>query len=123
MTAQRQPQPLRTVPKRVGAGCYNQVRLALGRLGAPLRVPLARHRGLEMILAKDCWTCVDSLNDDLVVLQWISFDAQRSALHEPVGCQLQVYHLHAGLVMGSVLEDLEQVLARRPPPHSGRRPD
>ena len=39
------PQPLRVMPKTIPATCYNRVRLALIRLGKPLRFGLPRHRG------------------------------------------------------------------------------
>ena len=119
MENRRKLTPLRAVPKTIDAACYNQVRLALRRLGDPLRVKLARHRGLAMILTDDCWTCVDSLNDDLTIMEWVAFAGHRSGLHDPVNCQLRLYHLHAGLIMGTVLEDLEQVLQHRHDLHPG----
>ena len=100
------------------AACYNQVRLALRRLGNPLRIKLVRHRGLTMILTDECWTCVDSLSD-LTIMEWVAFAGHRSGLHDPVNCRLRLYHLHAGLIMGTVLDDLEQVLKHRHDLHPG----
>lgn len=106
--------PLRTLPKVVAAGCFNEVRLALLRLGSPLRVGLRKHTGLEFILERDRWLCVDSPRDDLPVLEWCGFACRgRDALHEPVQCVLRLYHLHAGLIMGSVLDELEALLKVR----------
>jgi hypothetical protein len=42
--------PLRIFSKKIEAACYNRGRLALLRLGDPLRVPLPLHRGLVVIL-------------------------------------------------------------------------
>jgi len=107
-------QPLRTLSKQVDAACYNQVRIALRRLQRPLRVALSRHRGLDLLLDEDGWLCVDAARNDLPVLAWHGFDTHgRSALHEPVVCRLDLYHIHAGLVMGTVLEDLERILRER----------
>jgi hypothetical protein len=39
--------------------------------------------------------------------------AERQGLHEPVQCELCFYHMHAGLIMGSALEQLSQALAQR----------
>lgn len=48
----------------MAAATYNRIRLALLRLGSPLRLPLTGLRTLEMVLEKDAWVCVDaSLND------------------------------------------------------------
>lgn len=107
-------QPLRVVQKQVDAACYNQVRLGLRRLPRPLRLQLPRHRGLELVLDDEGWLCVDAARNDLPVLAWHDFDAcGRSALHEPVVCRLNMYHIHAGLVMGTVLEDAEGILRER----------
>lgn len=104
--------PLRALPKTIEAACFNSVRLALARRGHPLRVVLTGHRGLEIILEDRFWLCVDSLQNDRPVLGWHEFEtAGRNALHAPVRCQLCLYHVCAGLVMGSVLDDLQQVLA------------
>ncbi|MCA1805975.1 MAG: hypothetical protein LC646_11740 [Xanthomonadaceae bacterium] len=107
--------PLRVMPKTIEATCYNQVRLSLLRLGHPLRVPLPEHRGLEIILENDHWLCVDSAFDDQPIMAWLDFDTRRhnQALHEPVPCELRLYHMHAGLVMGSALAAMEQSLSIR----------
>jgi hypothetical protein len=103
--------PLRIFPKQITATCYNQGRLALLRVGSPLRVALLQHRGLEVILDKTMWLCVDTNAEDLPVMAWREFKIRgRSNLHRPVACELWLYHSCAGLVMGSALDDLEQVL-------------
>lgn len=105
------PLPLRTMPKQVPATCYNRVRLALLRIGKPLRIALTRHRGLEIVLADDTWRCVDSLAGDQLILAWHRFaSVGRDNLVEPVACELVLYHHCAGLVMGTALNDLEQAV-------------
>lgn len=105
---------LRIFPKTIDAVCYNRARLALRRLGQPLRIALDRHQGLEVILDNDCWFCVDSLHNDVPVFAWCRFDTRdRWELNAPVRCSLEIYHLHGGLVMGSALEALDQALERR----------
>ena len=114
MTATREFPPLRSLPKRLEAAYYNRVRLALRRLGCPLRVALPRHRGLEAILDDDAWLCVDTTRDDLPVLAWRAFaTCGRNSLHEPVDCRLDLYHWHAGLIMGTALEALDAALSTR----------
>ena len=60
MHDQPKPTALRTMPKSIEASVYNHVRLALRRLGFPLRVPVPGHRGLEIILDDRIWLCVDA---------------------------------------------------------------
>ncbi|ADE16472.1 conserved hypothetical protein [Nitrosococcus halophilus Nc 4] len=106
--------PLRVLPKTIEATDFNRVRLALRRLGRPLRVALPAHRGLEVILDNHMWLCVDSFHQDQPVLAWRSFETiDRYGLHEPVRCELCLYHTHAGLIMGSAIEQLSEALAKR----------
>lgn len=113
------PPPLRVMPKTIPATCYNRVRLALIRLGKPLRIDLPRHRGLEMVLADDAWRCVDSLSEDQLILAWRAFaSGGRDNLTEPVACELFLYHHCAGLVMGSALSAMEEALDARLVPNT-----
>ena len=103
--------PLRSMTKQVEATCYNQVQLALHRLHRPLRLELPGYAGLEMRLEQEDWLCVDVVQGDLPVLRWHSFDVHnRQNLHEPIVCRLDLYHVQAGLVMGTVLDVLEAQL-------------
>jgi hypothetical protein len=106
--------PLRSLPRHLEAPYYNRVRLALMRLGRPLRVVLPQHRGLEAILDDDAWVCVDATRGDLPVLAWRAFGATgRVSLHEPIDCRLDLYHWHAGLIMGTALDALDSALRAR----------
>lgn len=105
--------PWRIFPKKIEAVCYNRGRLALLRLGYPLRVTLQQHRGLEVILDSTMWLCVDSNVEDQPVLAWREFKIHgRNNLHRPVACELWLYHSCAGLIMGSALDDLNRALER-----------
>lgn len=105
--------PLRKFPKKMNAKCYNRGRLAILRIGQPLRITLEHHRGLEVILNNAIWLCVDSFADDQPVLAWREFKLrERSHLHHPIACELWLYHSCAGLIMGSALEDLQQSLEK-----------
>lgn len=98
--------PLRSFPKTIEADVYNCARLALRRLPHPLRFSLPEHRGLDAILYDDLWLVVNRFNGDEPVLTWTGFARPHNALHEPVVCELRLYHMHAGLVMGSALDAL-----------------
>ena len=105
-------EPLGIFPKLIEADCYNRVRLALKRLPSSLRVELPDHRGLEAVLEDDYWLVVDTLQADRVILAWVDFE-HRNSLHQPVACLLKLYHVHAGLVMGTALEALDKAIAAR----------
>lgn len=114
-----EPSPLRVMPKRIPAACYNRVRLALIRLGKPLRIGLTHHRGLDMVLDDTAWWCVDGLADDQLIMAWRTFvRSGRDNLTEPVACELYLYHHCAGLVMGSALSDIESALDARLAPQA-----
>lgn len=111
--------PLRVMSKEIPAPCYNRVRLALIRFGKPLRIPLPRHRGLEIVLGDDVWRCVDSCAEDQLIMVWRAFARHgRDNLVQPVACELFLYHHCAGLVMGTALHDMEQAIDAllAPPP-------
>jgi hypothetical protein len=67
---------------------------------------------LEIILTDQYWLCIDNCLGDRPIMAWTDFQlSDRSALHTPVSCMLRLYHVHAGLVMGEVLEVLGHVLS------------
>jgi hypothetical protein len=102
---------LRKMPKTIEASVYNRARLALRRLGAPLRVAVPEHRGLEILLDDNLWLCVDANAEDQPVMAWVEFAVRhRDNLHEPIFCTLELYHRCAGLVMGSALDALNAAL-------------
>ena len=106
------PTALRTMPKTIEAPVYNHVRLALRRLGSPLRVAVPGHRGLEIILESRVWMCVDANAQDQPVMAWLDFSNRgRDNLQAPVSCTLELYHRCAGLVMGSALDALDDALS------------
>ena len=106
--------PWRIFPKQIEAACYNRVRLALLRIENPLRLALVRHRGLEVILQDDCWRCVDSFAEDQLVMAWRDFQIHaRDNLYEPIACNLWLYHHCAGLITGSALDELHQVIEQQ----------
>ncbi len=104
--------PMRSFPKTIAARYYNRVRLALLRLGNPLRVPMNALGQADIILSDEEWRCVDRSRDDLPLLAWTDFQVQgRDALHEPVSCTLRLYHSHAGILMGRALPALDETLS------------
>lgn len=103
-----------TLHKVILAEDYNRVRLALRRLSNPLELELSSMKCLEMLFTDQYWLCTDSCVGDRPIMAWTAFESSgRSALDAPVACELRLYHTHAGLVMGEVLENLEKELQQR----------
>jgi hypothetical protein len=109
--------------QEMDAALYNRVRIALRRLGNPLRFPLPLLRHLDMILDEETWIVVDASLNDMPVMAWLEFHAEhREALHTPIPCRLYTYHCHADVIRPQVLETVADELARRLEPHSGSDP-
>ena len=103
-----------TLRKVIEADDYNRVRLALRRLGNPLHFELTPMKCLDIILTDQYWLCFDTCMVDRPILAWTDFlSTGRSALHTPVSCTLRLYHMHAGLVMGEVLEAVGCILSQK----------
>lgn len=90
---------------------YNDVQVALKRLGEDLRFAIPRLKHLDLILQKDAWIIVDRVLNDVPVVAWTDFQAaHRNSLHEPIPCQIRLYHMHGPLVMTRTLEAMELIL-------------
>ncbi|MEQ1591280.1 MAG: hypothetical protein ABL892_02715 [Thiobacillaceae bacterium] len=106
--------PTHVMDKHIEASCYNRIRLAVLRLGDPLRIELRHHRGLDVIVHHDHWLCVDSFANDMPILDWRDFQVHaRDNLYDPIACKLWLHHHCAGLIMGTALDDLEQAVEQR----------
>jgi hypothetical protein len=102
---------MRIMRRQMQAPDYNGVRVALARHRLPWNVPLKGLRCLHCILDESTWVCVDTSQRNLPILAWTKFKAsQRAALDAPVECELRAYHVHAGLIMGQVLEELTRAV-------------
>lgn len=105
--------PLRTLPYTMPAAHYNHIKLALLRLGSPLELELPRF-GLALILDRRSWLGLSLWQEWLPMIEWTRFDTRsRRGLDQPVACELRLYHVHAGLLMGPALEALDEVLQDR----------
>jgi len=90
---------------------YNDVQVALKRLGEDLRFAIPRLKHLDLILQKDAWIIVDRVLNDVPVVAWTDFQAaHRNSLHEPIPCRIRLYHMHGALIMARTLEAMELIL-------------
>lgn len=101
-------------PGEVAATHYNRVRLALLRLDGGLCCPLARLRGLQMVLTPEFWACIDRTLNDVPIIAWVDFQMHgRDSLIAPVCCEVRRYHAHADRLLPTLWEDLLAELDQR----------
>lgn len=90
---------------------YNLVRIALKRLGSPIRIEIPNLRTLDFILEDDLWVIVDRSLNDVPVIAWLDFkDKDRESLHEDFPCERRTYHTHAMIIIDKALEALQLLL-------------
>lgn len=95
----------------VPAELFNLVRLALIRLGNPLRFSVKGLKDLDLMLDNETWICVDSSLNDIPVLAWTEFEAgHRESLVEPIACRYYTYHAHADKIFDTVVEFMADYL-------------
>jgi hypothetical protein len=95
----------------VPANHYNHVQVALKRLGDSIRMDIPRLKHLDLILQKEAWIIVDSVQNDIPVAAWTDFQTEhRDNLYEPVKCKIKLYHAHAAMIFKRTLEAMELIL-------------
>jgi len=105
---------LHSLQKVIDHADYNRIRLALQRIKQPIRVTLEDMRCLDVIIDDDYWLCIDTCMNDRPIMAWVSFESSgRTGLNQSVVCELRLYHIHGGLVMGEVLENIGKELQKR----------
>lgn len=98
----------------IEAARFNRVKLALLRLDNPIRLSLPGLKGMDVILEEETWVCVDRTLYDLPVIAWTDFDVlQRDNLHKPILCKQLLYHVHASVIIESVLSSMDFLLDER----------
>ena len=106
--------PLRVLPKRIPAADYNPIRLGLLHECQPWHLRLEGFPAMRIILDEHAWVCADEVQNGRPVMAWTAFRTlERDALNTPMECELRLYHVHAGLLMGTVLEALAEAIEER----------
>ena len=105
---------LKSYPSDVEAVHYNNIYLALSRIGAPLKLMLPGLRGIEVRLDRDAWVCFDHNLNNQPLLAWTDFrPGVRNSLYQAVPSQLLFYHPYATVLMRSLPDDINRVLIKR----------
>ena len=98
-------------PAEVDAHYYNIAQIALKKTSEPIRfkIPLLNH--LDILVQDDAWIVVDRVLNSMPVACWTNFDTEeRSGLHEPVSCEVRIYHFGARVVLQIALDAMAKIL-------------
>lgn len=105
---------LKSFPTHAEAMHYNNIYLALSRVGLPLKLMLPGLRGIEARLDRGAWVCFDRNLNNQPLLAWTDFrPSVRTSLYQPVPCQLLFYHPYATVLVRSLPDDINRVLIKR----------
>ena len=98
-------------PGQVEAHYFNVAQTALKRLGKRWRLRIPKLSHLDLIVQEDAWIVVDRVLNDMPVAAWIGFQTEgRDNLHEPVSCEIRIYHFAARIVLQPTLDAMEEHL-------------
>jgi hypothetical protein len=97
----------------VKAEHFNLVKIALKRLGSPIRLELPKLRTLDFLLDEETWIIVDRSLNDIPVMAWLDFETKDRSLHEPLKCRLNLYHAHATIIHSRVIEAMTLLLGEK----------
>lgn len=99
---------------KVEAVYYNEVQTALKKLGRQIRFPIPKLKHLDLILQKDAWIVVDRALNDFPILAWTGFQTEnRNSLHEPVKCEVRIFHFAASMILRRTLEAMDLMLGEQ----------
>ena len=100
-------------PGNVDANYFNQARTALKRIGQQIRFKIPTLNHLDLIVQQDAWIIVDRVLNDIPVVAWTDFQTEgRNNLHEPIACEIRLYHFAARMVLKTTLDAMEDILGQ-----------
>ena len=95
----------------VDANYFNQARTALKRIGQQIRFKIPTLNHLDLIVQDDAWIVVDRVLNDMPVVAWTDFQTEgRDNLHEPISCEIRIYHFAARIILKTTLNAMEDIL-------------
>jgi hypothetical protein len=100
-------------PGNVDAHYFNQAQTALKRIGQQMRFKIPTLNHLDLIVQDDAWIIVDRVLNDVPVVAWTDFQIDgRDSLHEPVPCEIRLYHFAARMILKTTLDAMEDILGQ-----------
>jgi len=105
--------PLRIFPQKMEASLYNTIRLGILRIANPLVLTLEKQPNIKCYLNNQRWIFVDTILHEFPLVVWRDFELKNRGIHEPVICNVYVYHMMAGRLMGTGLYAIEEYIQAR----------
>ena len=100
-------------PGNVDAHYFNQSQTALKRIGHQIRFKIPTLNHLDLIVQEDAWIVVDRVLNDIPVVAWTDFQLEgRDNLHQPIPCEVRLYHFAARMVLKTTLDAMEDILGQ-----------
>lgn len=104
---------LNSRPGEIEAHYFNQAHTALKRIGRQIRFKIPTLNHLDLIVQDDAWIIVDRVLNDVPVVAWTDFQLEgRDSLHEPISCEIRLYHFAARMVLKTTLDAMEEILGQ-----------
>ena len=98
-------------PGAVDANYFNQAHTALKRIGQQIRFKIPTLNHLDLIVQEDAWIVVDRVLNDIPVVAWTDFQIEgRDNLHQPISCEVRLYHFAARMILRTTLDAMEDIL-------------
>jgi hypothetical protein len=100
-------------PGSVDANYFNQAQTGLKRIGHQIRFKIPTLNHLDLIVQEDAWIVVDRVLNDVPVVAWTDFQSEgRDNLHQPISCEVRLYHFAARMVLKTTLDSMEEILGQ-----------
>lgn len=98
-------------PATVEAVHYNLALTALKHRKQPIRFKIPSLNHLDLLIQKDAWIVVDRVLHDMPIAAWADFQTeQRDNLHEPIACEVRLYHFAARMILQPTLDKMQDTL-------------
>jgi hypothetical protein len=100
-------------PGNIDANYFNQAQTALKRIKEQIRFKVPTLNHLDLIVQEDAWIVVDRVLNDVPVVCWTDFQVEgRDSLHEPVPCEIRIYHFAARMILKTTLDAMKSILGQ-----------
>ena len=97
----------------IEAKYFNLAQTALKRSKEPIRFRIPGLNHLDLLIQPDAWIIVDRVLYDMPIVAWSGFKTKsRDNLHEPVSCEVRLYHFAARVVLNTTLNAMQEILGQ-----------
>jgi len=111
-------------PGNVDAHHFNQVQTALKRVRQQFRFKIPTLNHLDLIVQEDAWIVVDRVLNDIPIVAWTDFQTEgRDSLHEPIECEIRLYHFAARMILKTTLDAMEDILGQLVAERDSKKPE